>query len=97
MEVNSSLIEKLSTLSRLQFNEMEKEEIRNDLQKMIHFVEKLNELNLEGVEPLLHILEETNVVREDVVKGELNRTEALKNAPKQNGEFFMVPKVINKS
>ena len=76
---------------------MEKEEIRNDLQKMIHFVEKLNELNLEGVEPLLHILEETNVFREDVVKGALTRPEALKNAPKQDGEFFLVPKVINKS
>ncbi|MBL0234928.1 MAG: Asp-tRNA(Asn)/Glu-tRNA(Gln) amidotransferase subunit GatC [Chitinophagaceae bacterium] len=96
MEVNSSLIEKLSTLSRLQFNEMEKEEIRQDLQRMIHFVEKLNELNLEGVEPLLHIPDENNVLREDLVKGELTREQALKNAPSQNGEFFLVPKVIQK-
>jgi aspartyl-tRNA(Asn)/glutamyl-tRNA(Gln) amidotransferase subunit C len=96
MEVNSSLIEKLSTLSRLQFNEMEKEEIRLDLQRMIHFVEKLNELNLVGVKPLLHIPEENNVLREDVVKGELTREMALKNAPEQNGEFFLVPKVIQK-
>lgn len=96
MEVNSSLIEKLSTLSRLQFNEMEKEEIREDLQRMIHFVEKLNELNLDGVEPLLHIPEENNVLRDDVVKGELSREQALKNAPDQDGEFFRVPKVIQK-
>ena len=96
MEVNSSLIEKLSTLSRLQFNEMEKEEIRQDLQRMIHFVEKLNELNLDGVEPLLHIPEENNVLRDDVVKGELSREQALKNAPDQDGEFFRVPKVIQK-
>ena len=96
MEVNSSLIEKLSTLSRLQFNEMEKEEIRQDLQRMIHFVEKLNELNLDGVEPLLHIPDENNVLRDDVVKGELSREQALKNAPRQNSEFFQVPKVIQK-
>ena len=97
MEVNSSLIEKLSTLSRLQFNEMEKEEIRQDLQRMILFVEKLNELNLDGVEPLIHIPEEQNVLRNDVVSGELTREETLKNAPRQNGEFFLVPKVIQKS
>lgn len=96
MEVNSSLIEKLSTLSRLQFNEMEKEEIRQDLQRMIHFVEKLNELNLDGVEPLLHIPDENNVLRDDVVKGELSREQALKNAPRQNSEFLQVPKVIQK-
>ncbi len=96
MEVNPSLIEKLSTLSRLQFNEMEKEEIRQDLQRMIHFVEKLNELNLEGVEPLLHISDENNVLRNDEVRGELTREQALKNAPDQNGEFFLVPKVIQK-
>ncbi len=96
MDVTPSLIEKLSTLSRLQFNEMEKEEIRQDLQRMIHFVEKLNELNLEGVEPLLHISDENNVLRNDEVRGELTREQALKNAPEQNGEFFLVPKVIQK-
>ena len=96
MEVNSSLIEKLSTLSRLQFNEMEKEEIRQDLQRMIHFVEKLNELNLDGVQPLLHIPEEVDQWREDQTGGQLNREDALKNAPRQDGEFFLVPKVIQK-
>ncbi len=96
MEVNDALVDKLAHLSRLQFNETEKEEIKNDLQQMIAFVEKLNELDLEGVKPLLHISEEINVLREDEVKGSVSREDALKNAPMHDGEFFKVPKVIKK-
>ncbi len=95
MEVNDALLEKLAHLSRLQFNESEKAEIKNDLQRMIVFVEKLNELNLAGVEPLLHMSEEVNVLREDEVKGAISREEALKNAPMHDEQFFKVPKVIN--
>lgn len=96
MEVNEALVNKLAHLSRLQFNDTEKEEIRNDLQRMIAFVEKLNELNLEGVEPLLHMSGELNVLREDEVKGSVSREEGLKNAPLQDGTFFKVPKVIRR-
>jgi aspartyl-tRNA(Asn)/glutamyl-tRNA(Gln) amidotransferase subunit C len=71
MEVNDYLIEKLAKLSRLQFNGAEKEEIKNDLQRMIGFVEKLNELKLDGIAPLLHMSEAVNVLREDVVKDSL--------------------------
>ena len=56
MEVNDKLVDKLAHLSRLQFNESEKTEIKNDLQRMIGFVEKLNELKLDGIEPLLHMI-----------------------------------------
>ena len=63
---------------------------------MIAFVEKLNELNLEGVEPLLHMSEEKNVLREDEIKGSISREEALKNAPEHDEKFFKVPKVIRK-
>jgi aspartyl-tRNA(Asn)/glutamyl-tRNA(Gln) amidotransferase subunit C len=96
MEVNDAMIEKLAHLARLQFNDAEKEEIKNDLQKMIAFVEKLNELNLDGVEPLLHMSDEVNVLREDEIKGSITREEALKNAPSHDEEFFKVPKVIKK-
>ena len=94
MEVNDVMIDKLAHLARLQFNETEKQEIRSDLQRMITFVEKLNELDLEAVAPLLHINEEINVLREDEVNGSVSRKEALKNAPLHDGEFFKVPKVI---
>ena len=96
MEVNDALIEKLAHLSRLEFNSKEKNEIKNDLQKMIAFVEKLNDLDISGVEPLLHMTDEVNVLREDEVKGSIERDEALKNAPEHDGRFFKVPKVIKK-
>jgi len=94
MEVNDQLMEKLAHLSRLQFNDSEKQEIKNDLQRMIGFVEKLNELNLDCVAPLLHMSEEVNVLREDEVKGSISREEALQNAPFHDDQFFKVPKVI---
>ena len=58
--------------------------------------DKLNELNTEGVEPLLHMTDAINVLREDEVKGSISREEALKNAPDTDGTFFRVPKVIKK-
>lgn len=96
MEVNDEMVDKLAHLSRLQFNATEKAEIKNDLQQMIAFVEKLNELELEGVEPLLHMSPEINVLREDEIKGSVSREDALKNAPLHDEQFFKVPKAIKK-
>jgi aspartyl-tRNA(Asn)/glutamyl-tRNA(Gln) amidotransferase subunit C len=95
MEVNDALIENLSNLARLKFDDSEKEEIKKDLQRMITFVEKLNELDTTGVEPLLHMSNAINVLREDVLQGSISREEALKNAPETDGVYFKVPKVIN--
>jgi aspartyl-tRNA(Asn)/glutamyl-tRNA(Gln) amidotransferase subunit C len=96
MEVNNALVEKLANLSRLRFDDTQKESIKADLQSMIQFVEKLNELDTTGVEPLLHMSDNVNILREDEVKGSIDRTEGLKNAPVQDGVFFKVPKVIRK-
>jgi aspartyl-tRNA(Asn)/glutamyl-tRNA(Gln) amidotransferase subunit C len=96
MEVNDALVEKLAHLSRLQFNDNEKVEIKKDLQHMISFVEKLNELNLDKTEPMLFMSEEVNVLREDEIKGSVSKDEALKNAPRHDENFFKVPKVIKK-
>ena len=94
MEVNDVLVDKLAHLARLHFNEEEKQEIRQDLQKMIVFVEKLNELDLDDVEPMLHMSDEINVLREDEISGSISRDEAFKNAPSHDEQFFKVPKVI---
>ena len=94
MDVTDEMIENLAALSRLQFNANEKEEIRMDLQRMISFVEKLNEVDTSGVEPLLHMSEVMDVYREDRVEGSMPREEALRNAPLGDDHFFKVPKVI---
>ena len=96
MEVNDALVDKLANLARLQFDAAEKEGIKTDLQRMIQFVEKLNELDTTGIAPLLHMSEEVNILRNDEVKGSVNRTEGLKNAPVHDEQFFKVTKVIKK-
>ncbi|QEC42264.1 Asp-tRNA(Asn)/Glu-tRNA(Gln) amidotransferase subunit GatC [Pseudobacter ginsenosidimutans] len=96
MEVNDAMVENLANLARLQFSDAEKEIISNDLQRMIAFVDKLNELDTTGVPPLLHMTDNFNVLREDEVKGSISRAEGLKNAPGTDGVFFKVPKVIRK-
>ena len=96
MEVNHALIDKLSLLARLQIKPDEKDKLRDDLQQMIGFIEKLQELDTTGIEPLMHLTEEINVLRADEVKGSVTREEALQNAQLKNNSFFMVPKVIKK-
>jgi aspartyl-tRNA(Asn)/glutamyl-tRNA(Gln) amidotransferase subunit C len=96
MEVTPQLIEKLGTLARLNIKPGEKEALRNDMQQMIGFIEKLNELDTTGIEPLIHLTEEINILRQDEIKGSVSRKEALSNAALKTDSFFMVPKVIKK-
>lgn len=96
MEVNDTLVDKLANLAKLNFNEKEKQDIKNDLQKMIGFINKLQEVNTENVEPLLHMTGNTNVMRDDKAQQTISNKEALKNAPANDGTFFKVPKVIKK-
>jgi aspartyl-tRNA(Asn)/glutamyl-tRNA(Gln) amidotransferase subunit C len=96
MNVNDELIDKLANLARLKFNSQEKEDIKSDLQQMIGFIDKLNELDTTGVEPLLHMSENINVLREDEVSGTISREEAFRSTPLHDEQFFKVPKVIRK-
>ncbi|MBS1639430.1 MAG: Asp-tRNA(Asn)/Glu-tRNA(Gln) amidotransferase subunit GatC [Bacteroidetes bacterium] len=96
MQVTNEMINNLAHLSRLNFNEEQTQSIKADLEKMIAFVEQLNEVNTTGVEPLLHMGDAVNVLREDEIKGSINRNEALLNASDTDGVFFKVPKVIKK-
>ena len=95
MMVNDELVDKLAYLARLEFNDLEKTAIKKDLEEMIGFIDKLNELDTTGVEPLLHMSDNINILREDVVQGMISREDAFKNAPLHNEEFFLVPKVIS--
>ena len=94
MKTDEALILKSEQLSRLELSASERTKIREDLDRILAMVEKLEELDTAGVEPLVYINEDVNVIREDTVKGQVQRVEALKNAPDQDGEYFRVPKVI---
>ena len=94
MEVNDALVENLCKLACLEFDAAGKQEIKKDLQNMIGFVEKLNELDLRGADPLLYMGEEANVLREDIPENPLSRSEALANAPYADNTYFKVPQVV---
>jgi aspartyl-tRNA(Asn)/glutamyl-tRNA(Gln) amidotransferase subunit C len=96
MKVNSELVNNIAHLARLHFTDKEKKEIEKDLQRMISFVEKLNEIDTKDVQPLQHMSISANVLREDEIKGSVGRDAALQNAPVTDGIFFKVPKVIKK-
>lgn len=81
----------------LDFDGPEREAIKADLEKMIGFIDKLKELDTTGIEPLLHMAGEVNVLRDDVPGPMLLQDEALQNAPLHDNGFFLVPKVIKKS
>ena len=96
MQVTDEMINNLASLSRLVFNAEEKTEIKKDLQRMISFVEKLNEVDTTGIKPLLHMTASMNVYREDEEQGSMPKKEALENAPLADENYFKVPKVIKK-
>ena len=96
MEITNQTVQNLANLARLEFNEQEIISVKKDLQNMIAFVEQLNSINTDGVEPLLHMSDTVNVLREDEIKNSVKREDALYNAPVKDDSFFKVPTVIKK-
>jgi len=88
------LVERIAELARLRFSAEELESFAEQFQRIVGFVQVLQQLELEGVEPLTHVVEVENALREDEPKESLPREEALRNAPRHDGVFFRVPKVI---
>jgi len=96
MKVNDKLIDKLANLAKIEFDDKAKKEIKNDMDNMLEFVDKLNELDTKGVEPLIFMSDELNVFREDSEKVTITQKEALKNVPQHDSDYIMVPKVVSK-
>ena len=96
MEVNNKLIQDLSRLAKLKFDEKSAEKMKEDLDKIIGFVDKLSEIDTEGVEPLIYLSDEVNVLRADEIAHEVSQEDALKNAPQKDSDYFKVPTVLKK-
>lgn len=94
MKVDDVLIDKLANLSKLEFSPEEKTGIKKDMDRMLAFLEQLNEVNTDGVEPLIHVNPEKNIYRADKITEELSQADALKNAPDHDSFYFKVPKVV---
>jgi aspartyl-tRNA(Asn)/glutamyl-tRNA(Gln) amidotransferase subunit C len=96
MTIDKETVEKVAHLARLELNETEKQEMIKDMSKILDFMAKLNELDTTGVEPLVYMTNDVNVLRDDVVKQQITHQEALENAPKHDENYFLVAKVIEK-
>ena len=96
MTIDNKMVDHLAHLARLEFENESKTEIISDLNKILSFVEKLNELDTQNVEPLIYMTDENNVMREDEVVLSITQQEALRNAPQKDSDYFKVPKVIEK-
>jgi aspartyl-tRNA(Asn)/glutamyl-tRNA(Gln) amidotransferase subunit C len=94
MAITKKDVEYIAELAKLKFKDEELEKFTEQLNEILAYVEKLNELDTTNVEPLSRPVEGSNVFREDVVKPSIDREEALKNAPDRSELFFKVPKVI---
>ena len=96
-KIDQAQVRKVARLSRLRLTEAEVEEFTGQLSAMLDYVEKMNELDTDNVEPLAHCLPVSNVFRADSVKESLGTEKTLANAPQRDGEFFKVPKILDGS
>lgn len=96
MQVNDALIDKLSSLSKLQFEGAARAQIAADLTRMLDFVAQINAVDTTGVLPLIHLTHEINRLREDEPQQQITQAEALANAPRKDSDYIRVPKVLDK-
>ena len=96
MEVTNDIIDHIAHLARLEFEGDKKEAIREDLQRIVTFMDKLQEVDTGNVEPLVFMTKEVNNLRDDVSEETVTQEQALKNAPKRDSDYFRIPKVLDK-
>lgn len=96
MQVDSALILKLESLALLELSEDERVMLQKDLEHIIGMVDKLQEIDTSGLEPLIHLGNHQSILRDDQVKNQLTREDALLNADIKDEKYFLVPKVIEK-
>lgn len=93
--ISDETIEYVGILAKLELSDEEKEQAKKDMGRMLDYIDKLNELDTEGIEPMSHVFPVDNVFREDVVTNGDDREQMLANAPRKKDGTYMVPKTFN--
>lgn len=96
MKITDETVDHIAHLARLEFEGDKRDAIREDMERIINFMEKLQEVDTENVEPLIFMSHEVNRLREDELKPMVSQEDALKNAPKKDSDYFRIPKVLDK-
>jgi aspartyl-tRNA(Asn)/glutamyl-tRNA(Gln) amidotransferase subunit C len=94
MKLDAETLKKIAHLSRLEIDEKDTDQMLHDMSNMLTFVEKLKEVNTDGIEPLTTMSLEVNAFREDVARPDLSHVQVLQGAPKKDSDYFRVPKVL---
>ncbi|MDQ3535171.1 MAG: Asp-tRNA(Asn)/Glu-tRNA(Gln) amidotransferase subunit GatC [Bacteroidota bacterium] len=94
MKIDKETLRKIAHLARLDFEENAEKDMISSMSEILTWVEKLNEVDTENVEPLTHMSMEVNNLREDILLPPLDHEKGLKNAPKKDSDYFRVPKVL---
>lgn len=94
MSISKEQVHQIAYLARLKLTDEEAEQFAEQLSQILHYVEKLNELDTDGIEPTSHVLLLSNVLREDEVIPSISREKALQNAPEHQDGMFKVPAVF---
>ena len=96
MKITDETVDHIAHLSRLEFEGEKRDAIKADLERIISFMDKLQEVDTENVEPLIFMSNEINRLRDDVPADTITQVEALKNGPKTDSDYFRIPKVLSK-
>lgn len=96
-ELSRDDVVKVAKLSRLKLSDLELETFTSQLGRVLEYVDILNEVDTDAVEPMAHAVEQSNVLRDDIARPSLPREAALSNAPKTDGRFFQVPAILESS
>ena len=97
MKIDDATLDRIAELARLDYSDpVARKAILSDMERVIGFVEKLNEVETKGVEPLIFMTEEENTLRDDAVEVTVTKQEALMNAPVKDSDYFKVPRVVDK-
>ena len=96
MKVTNKLINDLSDLAKLNFDKKAIKKMKSDLENMLSFIDKLSEIDTKGVEPLIYLSDQENILRTDEIDEQVTQKDALKNAPHKDSDYFKVPTVLKK-
>ena len=96
MKLDKNTVKRIADLSKLEFTSDETTAILKDMNQMLEFIDQLKELDTTNIDPLIHMTEDENILREDDAITGASQQEALKNAPSKDSTYFKIPKVLGK-
>ena len=94
MSVDNSIVKKIANLSKINIDDVQEETLKNELNKILEWVDELQKVDTKEIEPMLSVFNETMIMRDDIANEKIDANQILENAPDKESGFFVVPKVV---